>query len=286
MEIMAPAKLNLYLKVFRKRQDGYHELGTLFERVSVFDRISLEISASATKIEAKGEDIPTDENSLLYKTVTAFKLASGKSFDYKVDVEKNIPVAAGMGGGSSDAAALLSGMNVLAGTPMDDRMLEEVGSKLGADVPFFLKNTSFALGSGRGDVIKKINTSLKLGHIIVNPPVRSETKDVYRKLSGFNLTKDNAWATMLTLFLEKNDYNGLSEYLHNDLQQIVLRDFPELRDVIFFLRGSGARSAMMTGSGPTVFGVFDMDYLPEAAEKARARFSREEGWRVYEALTV
>ncbi|MFA6636641.1 MAG: 4-(cytidine 5'-diphospho)-2-C-methyl-D-erythritol kinase [Candidatus Omnitrophota bacterium] len=286
MDIMAPAKINLYLGVFGKRRDGYHEIGTLFERISVFDRIRLNIAEGPATIIVKGEYVPTGEDSLLEKTITGFNLASGNRLDFNVELEKNIPVAAGMGGGSSDAAALLLGLNSITGNPLCEDKLEEIAGTLGADVPFFLKNASFAFGTGRGDVIEKARTSLKLGHVIVNPPVKVGTKSVYDKISGFNLTMDGAWATMLALFLEKSDQASLLKYLRNDLQQIVLREFPILEEVISFLREAGAKCAMMTGSGPTVFGIFDMGRLEEAAKKTKERFPKEEGWRVYDAVTV
>ncbi len=286
MEIMAPAKLNLYLRVFGRREDGYHDIGTLFERVSIFDRILLEISGLATKIEAFGADIPTDPDSLLMRIVIAFKLASENRSHFSVKIEKNIPVAAGMGGGSSDAAALLLGMNDITGNPLSVEKLAEIGGKLGADIPFFLKNVSFGLGTKRGDEVQGIETDMKLGHIIVNPPLKVATKDVYRRVSGFNLTKEEAWATMLTLFLGKRDLTGLSFYLRNDLQQIVLREFPLVGDVVFFLKEIGAKTALMTGSGPTVFGIFDDGFLEKAEKKAKEHFPEEKGWKVYSAHTV
>lgn len=286
MEIMAPAKLNLYLEVFGKRLDGYHEIGTLFEKISIFDRIFLEISNFPTKITAKGENIPTGEGSLLWNTIKTFKSVSGKDLDFTVDVKKNIPVAAGMGGGSSDAASLLRGLNEITGKNLSEKQLEDIAGALGSDVTFFLKNTSFALGTGRGEIIKEVSTKMKLGHIIVNPPFKVSTKEVYGKHPGFALTKNKAWATMLTLFLNKNGVEDLLEYLRNDLQQIVLRESPAIGEIISFLRRVGAKQAMMTGSGPTVFGIFDAETMPKALIKVKEHFTREKGWRVYDAFTV
>jgi 4-diphosphocytidyl-2-C-methyl-D-erythritol kinase len=286
MEIMAPAKINLYLKVFGRREDGYHQIGTLFERISIFDRISIEISGNPTKIEVSGENIPTGEDSLLIRTVKLFKVESGSSAEFSINIEKNIPVAAGMGGGSSDVASLLRGMNRILGNPISEEKLGAMAGSLGADIPFFLKNVSFGLGTGRGDDVREVKTNLKLGHIIVNPPLRVETKAVYSKVSGFNLTKDEAWDTMLTLFLNKKAIVELAGYLCNDLQQIVLREFPLVGETISFLKDLGAKTALMTGSGPTVFGIFDEEVLEEKAEKAREHFKGKKGWRVYSARTV
>lgn len=286
MEIMAPAKLNLYLKVLGSREDGYHNIGTLFERISIFDRIRLEISDFPTKIEALGADIPTGTDSLLGRTIAEFNLASDNTSNFSVKIEKNIPVAAGMGGGSSDVASLLMGLNKITGNPLNSEQLEQIAGRLGADIPFFLKNISFGIGTKRGDVVKKVSTDLKLGHVIVNPPLQVETKSVYDRVSGFNLTKEDAWATMLTLFLEKRDITSLADYLRNDLQQIVLREFPVVGDAISFLLSLGARRALMTGSGPTVFGIFEVDCLAEAVKKAKEHFPEQKGWRVYSAKTV
>lgn len=285
MEITAPAKINLFLSVFGKRQDGYHDIGTLFERISIFDRVKVDITSSPTSIEASGADIPTDETSLLGRTINSFRAISGKKENFSVLVEKNIPVAAGMGGGSSDAAALLKGLNALTGKPLSPEKLGGIGARLGADVPFFLKDVSFGLGTERGDAVREVKTDLKLSHLIVNPPLKVETKYVYSGVSGFNLTKDKAWATMLTLFLEEKNITGLSGYLRNDLQQIVLREFPQVGEAVSFLKQLGAKAALMTGSGPTVFGVFDEKDMDRAEEKTRSRFPIEKGWRVYAART-
>ncbi len=286
MDIMAPAKLNLYLEVEGQREDGYHEIKTLFERVSVYDRMSVELSPAGTTIETSDPGIPTGPGSLLFDTISSFKVASGINADFSVRIEKNIPIGAGMGGGSSDVASLLISLNRITGNRLSSDTLLEIGGSLGADVPFFLTGASFGLGTGRGDIVRTVETGPKLGHVIVNPPLQVSTKMIYDRVPGFTLTKDDAWDRILALFLGKKDPGFLTGYLRNDLQQIALQEYRFLGDVISFLTRLGAQKALMTGSGPTIFGIFDAEFIDEAESEARKRFPEKEGWKVFAAYTV
>lgn len=285
MELTAPAKINLYLKVLSKRDDGYHDIVTLFERVSLFDRIFLELSDFPTSIHCENPAVPTGEGSLMKRVVSLFCREAGKDIKFNVKLEKNIPISAGLGGGSSDAAALLKGMNELAGNPLGEEALFRISGQLGADVPFFLAESSFAYGRGRGDIIQSVESSLKLCHVLVSPPFEVSTRDVYEGLSAFGLTKDRGVDTMFTAFLDKGNISGLSENLCNDLQAVTLRNFPILEKVFSELKKEGAKGVLLSGSGPTVFGIFDCEEVEKAAESIRGTFPEEENWRVFTART-
>lgn len=285
MILTAPAKVNLCLKVIRRREDGYHDIETIFERVSVFDSVSIEPVKGSTRITCDDPAVPVDEQSLMGRAVSAFRSRSGAEGHFRIDVKKNIPVSAGLGGGSSDAAAILSGLNQLAGSPLTRDELMLLGRELGADIPFFLSGASFACGSGRGDIIHPISSEAKLWHVMVKPPFGSDTKDVYGRLSAFDLTKEGSVDRMFTAFLSKNDIDGIAENLCNDLQIIVLRDFPVLGQVFSALGEAGAKGMLLSGSGSTVFGLFGREQAEKAAEKLRSAFKPEKGWKVFVAGT-
>lgn len=285
MEFTAPAKINLYLKVLSRREDGYDEIETLFERVSLYDRISAELAESGTTISCGDPRVPTGEGSLLRKVINEFNRETGKTFCFKVVVEKNIPLSAGLGGGSSDAAALLKALNGITGSPLDDEALLGIARRLGADVPFFLSEASFAFGKGRGDIINEVRTPLKMWHVVVNPPFEISTQAAYGKLPPFTLTKDKGVDRMFTAFLNEKRVEGIAENLHNDLQQIALRDFPVLKQVLSELKRLGAKGALLSGSGPSVFGIFDQEKAEAAKDTLLEVFPAEKNWKIWAVHT-
>ncbi|MFH1665794.1 MAG: 4-(cytidine 5'-diphospho)-2-C-methyl-D-erythritol kinase [Candidatus Omnitrophota bacterium] len=286
MDIAAPAKVNLYLKVVRKLDDGYHEIETLFERVSIFDRISIEPVNGPTTITCDDPSIPVDETSLLGRTVRLFNDETSRDLNFKVRLEKQIPVSAGLGGGSSDAAALLKGMNELAGFPLEKARLLEISRVLGADVPFFVSGYSFAYGRGRGDILRGVEMrSSRIEHVLINPPLRVSTKEVYGKVSAFGLTKNRGVAKIPSAFSSAETIDDLAKNLCNDLQTIVLREFPLLSRVFSGLRSVGAKGVLLSGSGPTVFGIFEKGEAMTAGEKMKKAFPEKDGWKVYTADT-
>ena len=280
MVFTAPAKINLYLKVIRRRNDGYHEIETLFERISIFDHISVKIDRERTTISCDESRVPTGKDSLLGRACEAFKKKLGEDLHFQIVLKKNIPVAAGLGGGSSDTAALLTGINRITGFPLGEEALLNIARDLGADIPFFMDDCRFAFGKGRGDIIRKINASMDIWHVLVTPSFGVSTKNIYSKLSAFNLTSDNGVDKMFSTFLSDNNINNLSENLCNDLQAIVLRDFPVLEKVFFELKKAGAKGALLSGSGPAVFGIFGREEVMDASEKIKSVFSETENWRV------
>jgi len=285
MEIAAPAKINLYLNIFAKRDDGYHEIDTLFEKISIQDTLVAELADKKTNIVCRNPDVPTGPASLLARVIDLFNEKTGKIYNFKVDLEKRIPVSAGMGGGSSDAAALLKAINGLTGFSLKMEGLVEISRELGADVPFFLHETSFAYGRERGDVIREVETSVNLWHVIVHPPFEVSTKSIYGRVSRFDLTKNSGIDKMFSAFLRENDVDGIAENLHNDLQRITLEEFPALMEVFSELKKAGAKGTLMAGSGPTIFGIFDKKDAIQAKKGLDAVFPAEENWGVFVADT-
>ena len=286
MIINAPAKVNLCLNVTGKREDGYHDIETIFERISLCDKIEITLHPEKTTITCDKKEIPTDRDSLLGKTVALFKeKINNPDIHYNIELEKRIPIAAGLGGGSSDAASLLNGMNELSGQLLTNKELMEVGAVLGADIPFFLSGNSFACATGRGDIIRKINTEAKLWHILVKPEFGIQTKDVYEKTSCLSLTKGYGVDKMMTAFLGGKYKENLKDICCNDLQYIVLQEFPIVGTIISELEKNGAEIALLSGSGPTVFGLFDEMNINEAGKNIRQCFSEKNNWETYVVST-
>ncbi|MFH1878074.1 MAG: 4-(cytidine 5'-diphospho)-2-C-methyl-D-erythritol kinase [Candidatus Omnitrophota bacterium] len=286
MKLRAPAKINLFLKVIREMEDGYHQIDTLFERVSLFDYIYIDTSANARKILCDSPDVPTGEDSLIGRTVRAFEESINRKLTFEIKIEKNIPVGAGLGGGSSDAAAVLTGLSGIMGDILSEEELFRIGGGLGADIPFFLSGASFGYGSGRGDIIEKLEKKYDLWHVLVNPPFQISTKDVYSKVSPFTLTNNIAIDKMFTVFSDTGKRENIAGNLYNDLEAIVLQDFPVLKQVFSEIREAGAEGVLLSGSGPTVFGVFRSRSEAESAEKKLVRaFPEEQGWRVFTVNT-
>jgi 4-diphosphocytidyl-2-C-methyl-D-erythritol kinase len=285
MEFTAPAKINLYLRVIGKRGDGYHEIETLFERISIFDRISIEPASGRTILTCDDHRVPTDEDSLMLRAVEAFKKRSGVKGHYAISLKKNVPIGAGLGGGSSDTAALLRGLNEIAGHPIGEDDLLGIARDLGADIPFFMSGASFGFGTGRGDIVRECGPLPEIWHVLVTPPFEVSTGSVYSKVPPFALTNDMPVDKILSAFLSGNGVDSVSENLRNDLQDIVLRDFPVLAQVFSGLRKAGAKGVLLSGSGPTVYGIFDRDRTEKAAEMLRVMFPAEKNWKVHIAHT-
>jgi 4-diphosphocytidyl-2-C-methyl-D-erythritol kinase len=285
MILAAPAKINLYLKVLSKRGDGYHEIETLFERISLSDRVTIELAAGPTTIACDDPRVPTGPKSLMGRAVQLFGEKTGKDLRFKISLEKNIPIGAGLGGGSSDAAAVLKGMNELAGFPLEKEALLRLAGALGADVPFFMTDSRFAYGKGRGDIVERVETPMEIWQVLVTPPFEVSTKDVYSKVSAFSLTNHMGVDRIFTAFFGKSNISAIAENLCNDLQAVTLRDFPVLGRVFSALEKEGARGVLLSGSGPTVFGIFEHEKAEKAGEKLRDVFPERENWKVSVAKT-
>jgi 4-diphosphocytidyl-2-C-methyl-D-erythritol kinase len=272
IELLCPAKLNLSLRVTGKREDGYHDLETVFHRVTLFDRLRLSRKDSpGAELWCPDSGLPVDGNNIVLKAAEAFFKNQPETDGVTLTLWKKIPVAAGMGGGSSDAAATLAGLNRLFGRPYSLERLMEIGSSVGADVPFFLLEVSSAFGEGIGDRLKAIRLPL-MWFVLVHPPLEVSTAWVYRNFD-LSLTK------IAGKIKKKNSDRGsfsLDDLFFNDLQKVTFTAHPELRTIRETLVSLGALKALMSGSGPTVFGVFpDM----RAALAARRTITAGHGWK-------
>lgn len=273
----APAKINLYLAVKGKRADGYHNLETRMLKITLADRLYLATRSSGISVECPGSDLPTGEGNLVYLAARGFLAALGTDEGVHIELEKNVPVAAGLGGGSSDAAAVLRGLNTLYGYPLSFRKLVDLARPLGADVPFFVHDCNVAWATGIGDEILAEDISPAWWIVLVNPGFSVSTKWVYE---NFRLTTGGNPYILASDFAHGNNASAGPGILplYNDLEAVTIGKYPELGRIKSELLADGALAALMSGSGPTVFGLFENK---AQADNSVAGFAQRFGRNVF-----
>jgi 4-diphosphocytidyl-2-C-methyl-D-erythritol kinase len=260
--VQAPAKLNVMLKVTGKRADGYHNIVSVMVPVSLYDDIEVCMAETAgIGLTCRGLPLPSGSENLAVRAAEAFYREAEISPRMHLTLDKKIPVAAGLGGGSSDAAYTLLALNDLHGRPLPFARLIKIASELGADVPFFLYQKP-CLATGIGDVLEPMNSWPTLWYLIVMPPHAAPTAWVYRNLK-LELTSNTTQDILNPL---KKQPFEISRLLENDLEKVTASHFPVILTIKKALIEAGARGASMSGSGPSVFGVFtETDRLSDAA---------------------
>lgn len=249
----APAKINLTLDVLHKRPDGFHEVEMVMTTVDLADRVWLR-STDDGKIIIKASEqyIPTDRKNLAYQAAELLQQTYGIHEGVEITLEKTIPVAAGLAGGSSDAAATLRGLNRLWGLQLSGATLAEIGSKIGSDVSFCVYGGT-ALATGRGEVIEKLPAPPNCWVILAKPAISVSTGDIYRNLKLDHV--EHPQTTAMIEALHNGDYSKMASSLGNVLESVTLEKYP---DVVFLkkqMKKFGADAVLMSGSGPTVFGL-------------------------------
>ncbi|MBW2109682.1 MAG: 4-(cytidine 5'-diphospho)-2-C-methyl-D-erythritol kinase [Deltaproteobacteria bacterium] len=252
LTIKAPAKINLFLKVTGKRRDGYHELSTLMCRVGLYDRIVLCLDQPCITVRCPHPSVPEGEQNLAFKAAAAFFETLGITHGVGISIDKRIPVGAGLGGGSSDAAAVLTALNNHYGTPLTQEVLMRLALTVGADVPFFIFGKT-ALVTGIGEKLRPVAGMPRLWAVLVYPRFEISTAWVYKHLN-LQLTKCEENYNV-SWFLE--DLSRFKDLLFNDLEQVSTGAFPEIQTLKRALIQGGAAGALMCGSGSAVFGLFE-----------------------------
>ncbi|MDO3377049.1 4-(cytidine 5'-diphospho)-2-C-methyl-D-erythritol kinase [Geoalkalibacter halelectricus] len=271
-EFDAPAKINLCLHVLGRRADGYHDLCMLMQKVSLADRISIALrDEPGVEVVCPGVPLAQGEQNIAGRAALAVLAAAGSNRGARIHVDKQIPVAAGLGGGSSDAATVLVGLNRMLGGPLSFDGLLGAGARLGADVPFFVYGRS-AWAAGIGDHLRPAGPLPAVWYVLVNPGFAVSTAWVYGNL---RLTSPVDVAKLPEFFDSPQD---LAALLHNDLEQVTIGRYPQIAAIKEQLVALGALGALMSGSGPTVFGLFDDEALADAA---CATLKRRSQWRVF-----
>lgn len=248
----APAKLNLRLKITGLRPDGYHELISIMVPIDLFDLLEFSVTSQGRiKLSCEGLAVPTDENNLARKAARSFLSQAGIQQGISIKLVKNIPVAAGLGGGSSDAAATLLALNKMWSRPLNPSQLHELAIQLGADVPFFLRCEP-SIATGIGEILKPLKKWPKFWYVIVTPPLQISSSWAYGNLK-LELTEGEYDSIVKSL---RDKPLRISHLLENDLEKVTSASFPIIETIKARLVDAGAEGALMTGSGPSVFGVF------------------------------
>lgn len=273
---LCPAKVNLYLKVLGRRADGYHEVVTVMQPLGLADVLAAR-PAPRLSLECDHPEVPRGPENLVWQAAEKFAQAVGQPLKVHFRLEKRLPVAAGLGGGSSNAAAALHLLNRLAGGPLKMAALHRLAAQLGADVPFFLYSGP-ALAQGIGTELTPLDLP-PYWYVLLNPGFPLSTRWVYESLDLEALFRVGAPA------LEVLDQGRPETWVANDLETVAFKRYPILQELKEQLRRAGARTAAMSGSGPTLFGLFEAEEAAlAAAHELRRRFS---GWlAVARGLTV
>ena len=247
---LAPAKINLFLRVLRKRADGYHDIVSLMQKITLYDELIFSPRPKGIVLKCPDSDLPTSEDNLVFRAAQFIFAYADYPSGVEITLTKKIPLAAGLGGGSSDAATTLIALNKICSLNLKKNELMKLGAKIGADVPFFIFGNN-ALASGIGDKLKALQNLPKINLVLIKPRFELSTKMVYKNLN-LRLTRGkNNYS--IPRFLKMGD---IIRELHNDLESVSLKMHPELNDLKQMLLRHGALGALMSGSGPTVFGIF------------------------------
>ncbi len=278
MKISAPAKINLFLQVVGRRDDGYHELRTLMCCIGLNDTLVLHVGAARNGFICSNPDVPCDESNLAWKAALLFNrtLAAETAIvaqNLSIELIKRIPVGAGLGGGSSDAAAVLKGLNRYYKNPFSDAKLHTLGFSLGADVPFFIHGRP-AIATGVGERLESYSQLPPWGVVVVYPGFGLSTAEVFKNLN-LGLTKCEK---QLRYFPFKYGKFDIARHLCNDLETVAAHRFPVIETIKKELLNQGAIGSLMTGSGSAVFGLFSD---PQAAHRAGDALAGNADWQIY-----
>ena len=278
--IKAPAKINLFLRVIGKRPDGYHDLHSLMCPVGLFDTLTLMFDQPGISVACEHPDVPEDSTNLVVRAATHFfkaAFADPPAFETGVHIaiQKQIPVGAGLGGGSSDAAAVLKALNDHFGTPLSIADLKRVGARIGADIPFFICSGP-CVATGIGDRLKAFSGLFPYVAVLVYPNASVSTAWVYKNLN-LRLTKDKK---KLSNFHFDGRFFNIDKHLVNDLEPVTQQALPVISNIKRLLLENGAAGAMMSGSGSTVFGLFTDNKQAGIAHQVLSNRFEDQAWTV------
>jgi 4-diphosphocytidyl-2-C-methyl-D-erythritol kinase len=279
LEKKSPCKVNLLLNILGKRTDGFHELETVMQPVNVCDELVFERGGNETQLSCSEKTLPTDSRNLVFRAAENFLAAAKISDGVKIHLEKKIPLAAGLGGGSGNAATTLLALNELFGSPLSLAKLDELAAALGSDIPFFLYGKP-ALAVGRGEKVESLERFPALDGkalLLIHPGFGISTPWAYQNLARFPaaLNGKTGRAKDLISKLQTNDWPAVADGFYNSLEAPALEKFPILGLFQEFLRANGALAALMSGSGSTTFAIAENVSAAESlAERFKSKFGQ------------
>ncbi len=255
VEKKAYAKINLGLDVLRRREDGYHEVKMIMQTVDIWDRLTFAISSEPEiELAVGGAPLPAGRDNLIYRAAELIKNEKKIDRGIKITLEKNIPVAAGMAGGSTDAAAVFHGFNELFDLSMSLEEMKKLGVRIGADVPYCIMGGT-ALSEGIGELLTQLPAPPECVLAVAKPDIDVSTKFVYENLHADRLERHPDIDGMAEA-IKTGDLKGITERMENVLETVTIREYPVINKIKELMKTKGAVSALMSGSGPTVFGIF------------------------------
>ena len=282
MHLKSPCKVNLILNILGKRPDGFHELETVMHPVNLFDELNFERGGSSIQLTCDEPTLPVDSKNLVYRAAEAFLKQHRSDAGVRIHLKKRIPLAAGLGGGSGNAATALLGLNELFGSPLPMKALETIAATLGSDIPFFLYNHP-ALATGRGEQVQPLETFPALqgrAFFLIHPGFGISTPWSYQNLARFPVALNGrpGRAQRLVTLLRAGDLKTATEEFYNSLEAPAFDKFPVLGLYKEFLQANGALFSLMSGSGSTTFAITENLAAAESlAEKFKSRFGAN-GW--------
>ena len=272
MRIKAYAKVNISLDIVGKREDGYHLLEMIMQAIDLYDEIKIEKQRYGINLKCNKPYVPTDERNLAYKAAKLFMDKYNINSGVNINIKKNIPVCAGLAGGSTDGAAVLKLMNKLFEVGATDEELMELGLQLGADVPYCIKGGT-ALCKGIGEEVTELSSFKNKIIVLVKPPFGVSTKTVYQDFD-LNKVRSHPNTKLLMKAIEEDDLNLVANNMKNLLENVTLRKHKILINIKEEMRSFGALGVMMSGSGPTVFAFYDdMLKAQKCFEKMKTKYN-------------
>ncbi len=274
------AKINLYLKVLKKRSDGYHDIETIYQAITLKDNIAIRLIKGNNDIEiySNSRQIPTDATNLAYQAVLVLLERLNIKCGVRIDIDKNIPVSAGLGGGSSNAASCILGLNKLLRLKLNKKEMLDLALSVGSDVPFFVSSYSSAVGRGRGQILKRLRNIPKFWFILICPERKISSQEVYDSFK-LNLTKKKPDVRICIRALKRGNLTEVAEAIYNDLESVVEDKVRQIHEIKSVLKDEGIKAILTSGSGPCVFGI--LQSREEAMQiKERIR-KRQKNWAIY-----
>jgi 4-diphosphocytidyl-2-C-methyl-D-erythritol kinase len=266
--VEAQAKINLFLRILSREPSGYHQLETLFQRIALADAVTVCVGGAGRTLDCRGAETGPVEKNLAWRAAVAYAEAGGGPASFSIEVEKRIPVGGGLGGGSADAAAVLRALNALAERPLDERALSAIAFSLGADVPYLLSTHALAVGTGRGEQLFPLEPLPERQLLLAVPPFGVSSGDAFGWFAEQQAARHSGTRATLPVG-RKPEWRAIAALAANDLESVVAARHPEIATLRDCLRSAGAMLAQMTGSGSSVFGVFEAA-APDALERLGA----------------
>ncbi|MFH1479523.1 MAG: 4-(cytidine 5'-diphospho)-2-C-methyl-D-erythritol kinase [Candidatus Omnitrophota bacterium] len=253
IKLYAPAKLNLYLDVLEKRLDGFHNIKTLFEKIDLLDEIFIRVKGNSIKVNVIPPTCPGGKDNIVYKAASILLKEAGVDIGLEIDIKKNIPVSAGLGGGSSDAATALRSINKILKLGIPEDRLFSIAGSLGKDVPFFMMDYPFAMGSGTGEILEPLDIGHTLSHVIIKPDISISTAEAYERFDDSEKAVDRKDIDKLADALKKKDISLVNENYFNSFEGSLGVYREKVCEIKSLFLNVAHTPGHLSGSGPSVF---------------------------------